>query len=142
MKRKLILFWSSFFTLSSKQCQKLGLSFQCNVHGDLINLLGCRSVWTDEHGNEYRCSELIPEFDYVWPGVLSKSNSRCDFCRLTKETVMAISRSGVVHGHICKACAENYLYCFSCGSKCKTEYELSHVSGEFVCNNCTNHSTK
>lgn len=47
--------------LTIEQAQQKGLVFKCNIYGDAINHLNCRSIWTDENGKEYKVSSLFLE---------------------------------------------------------------------------------
>lgn len=52
-------FFRSFKTVKSvKDADKMELIFDRNIFGDAINHLNCRSLWKDEYGFTYRCSEL------------------------------------------------------------------------------------
>ena len=137
MKRKILLLWKSLFVLSSSECESLGLKFQGNIHGDLINFLGCRSVWVDEFENEYRCSQNVMN-GQEWLGVREHSRDKCDYCRISGETIVASIDGGDI-GVICKECSERFLYCFSCGSKQSFQYEMSYFKGVLMCNKCSVH---
>lgn len=49
----------NFRVITIAEAQELGLGFHHNVHGDMINLIGCRSLWIDEKGRPYRIGELV-----------------------------------------------------------------------------------
>lgn len=54
-------FFSSFFRKnirSTEAAKKMDLIHYTNVHGDGINIMNCRSLWTDKYDNLYRCDEL------------------------------------------------------------------------------------
>lgn len=54
-----------FKVISIKQAKELGLEFWTNVHGDGINLLNCRSLWSDSKNRTYRVQELVlPEMAF------------------------------------------------------------------------------
>ncbi len=64
MKRILRKISSIKYCLFSKletinDCRKINLKWVTNIHGDMINILDCRSIWSDEYGYYYRCSELL-----------------------------------------------------------------------------------
>lgn len=46
-------------TISKQEALKLGLKFDQNIYGDMINNWNCRSIWRDKERNIYRVSELI-----------------------------------------------------------------------------------
>lgn len=46
---------------SIKDALDMGLVWRYNIYGDPINIYNCRSVWSDEYGNLYRCQELYDE---------------------------------------------------------------------------------
>jgi hypothetical protein len=48
-----------FTVLPNKKAKALGLKHKCNIYGDLINKLNCRSIWVDKKGNEYRVERLV-----------------------------------------------------------------------------------
>lgn len=50
---------SGFHILSYKQVLKYKLVHICNVYGDAINLLNCRSLWTNNKGLFFRCEDLF-----------------------------------------------------------------------------------
>jgi hypothetical protein len=56
-----MLYLSIFKVITKEQAINLGLSFSCNVYGDEINKINCRSIWEDRKGNAYRVSELIEQ---------------------------------------------------------------------------------
>ena len=60
IKRKLILFAvrSMRLLISHYDALVLKLEFCRNVYGDEVNKLNCRSIYKDEHGNEYKCLEM------------------------------------------------------------------------------------
>ena len=48
----------TFCVITKQECITYGLQFYCNIDGDQINHLNCRSLWTDNKGRSYRCSSL------------------------------------------------------------------------------------
>ena len=48
-----------FTVISKEEAIKLNLSFRYNIHGENIDRLSCRSIWSDERGREYRVKEYI-----------------------------------------------------------------------------------
>lgn len=59
MKRIKYWFRSLKHVKTVKDAQKMKLKFQFNMYGDPINIYNCRSVWSDEYDNLYRCQELF-----------------------------------------------------------------------------------
>ena len=56
---KLINWIKSFSLISTvEECGRRKLIFVTNVYGDSINRMNCRSLWSDQYGITYRCSEL------------------------------------------------------------------------------------
>lgn len=47
-----------FRIITLERAAELGLSWATNVHGDSINILGCRSLWHDAIGRVYRVSDM------------------------------------------------------------------------------------
>lgn len=47
-----------FRVISLERAAELELQWTTNVHGDSINLLGCRSLWHDARGRVYRVSDM------------------------------------------------------------------------------------
>jgi hypothetical protein len=43
----------------TKTAIKMGLTHNSNIHGDLINILNCRSIWVDKYDNTYYCLGLL-----------------------------------------------------------------------------------
>lgn len=52
-------FKRTFSVITQKEAIKLDLGFCYNVHGENINQLNCRSIWSDKKGREYRVKEYI-----------------------------------------------------------------------------------
>lgn len=51
-------FLKTFKTIkTSEEAILMGLTFYRNLHGDQINLIGCRSQWVDEYEYVYNCDE-------------------------------------------------------------------------------------
>ena len=59
MKELKLWYLRSFKVITSNEALSLGLKHLCNIHGDLINMINCRSVWTDNKGRYYRIDELV-----------------------------------------------------------------------------------
>ena len=51
-------YYRNFKILSEKKALELNLVWYCNIYGDLINALNCRSIYKDTKGNKYRIHEL------------------------------------------------------------------------------------
>lgn len=53
------LWWiRTFKVISNQRAKELGLRHRCNVYGDEINKLNCRSIWLDSKRRQYRVSNL------------------------------------------------------------------------------------
>jgi len=53
------LWWiRTFKVISNQKAKELGLRHWCNVYGDEINHLNCRSIWLDDKSRKYRVSHL------------------------------------------------------------------------------------
>ena len=59
MNKIIMWFIRTFTVLPNEKAKALGLKHKCNIYGDLINKLNCRSIWIDEKGNEYRVEHLV-----------------------------------------------------------------------------------
>lgn len=60
MIKKIIYWFRSLKKIPTiEKAKEMKLTHYTNVHGDGINRMNCRSLWTDEFGNEYRCSQLF-----------------------------------------------------------------------------------
>jgi hypothetical protein len=51
-----------FCVISNQQAKELGLKHMCNIYGDEINKLECRSLWQDEKERVYRVKNLHYEY--------------------------------------------------------------------------------
>ena len=55
----MVIFYHRFTVIDSCiEAESRGLKFHNNVYGDVINHFNCRSLYNDEYGFMYRCSEL------------------------------------------------------------------------------------
>jgi len=52
-----------FCVISIEKAKELGLNFLCNIYGDTINRINCRSLFTDKKGIIYRVDSLIKDTD-------------------------------------------------------------------------------
>lgn len=52
-------YYRNFVILSNKKAENLGLNWLENIHGDRINRLNCRSLWTDDKKRIYRVEHLV-----------------------------------------------------------------------------------
>ena len=52
-------FKRTFMVISKEEAIKLDLGFCNNIHGEGINQLNCRSIWSDKKGRTYRVREYI-----------------------------------------------------------------------------------
>ena len=55
------LFYYRFKVITRLKALELGLEFRNNIHGDAINHLNCRSLWSDSKGRTYRVLELTKQ---------------------------------------------------------------------------------
>lgn len=44
-----------------EKAKAMSLVHYTNIHGDGINMTGCRSFWTDVNGRVYGCDQLLDE---------------------------------------------------------------------------------
>ncbi len=49
----------TFKVITIEKAKELNLQHHENIYGDLINMLGCRSIWKDSGRNGYRVHELM-----------------------------------------------------------------------------------
>lgn len=62
MKNIKLWFKRKFGVFTYKDIKQLNLTFVCNIYGDYINIINCRSIWEDKKGRKYRCHSLyIPK---------------------------------------------------------------------------------
>jgi hypothetical protein len=57
---KVLYLWyvRNFKVITIKKANELGLKWYCNIYGDEINKLNCRSIFIDKKGRNYRVKEL------------------------------------------------------------------------------------
>lgn len=53
-----LFYYRTFKVIPFGKAHDLGLTFKCNIYGDLINKINCRSIWIDSKGREYRVEGL------------------------------------------------------------------------------------
>ena len=54
----------NFSVITREKALELGLRWCENIHGDEINMIGCRSIWQDYKGRFYRIQSLSPLDEY------------------------------------------------------------------------------
>ena len=53
------LWWiRTFKVISNQKAKELGLKHWCNIYGDEINYINCRSIWIDDKNRQYRVRHL------------------------------------------------------------------------------------
>lgn len=60
---KAIHMWMArwFLVITQEQAEEFGLTPKENLYGDLINAMGCRSIWKDSYLRTYRVDSLFKE---------------------------------------------------------------------------------
>lgn len=48
-----------FLVITQEQAEEFGLTHKEDLHGDIINAMGCRSIWKDRMGRTYRINSLL-----------------------------------------------------------------------------------
>ena len=52
-------FLRNFKVITLEKALELKLKHECNIYGDQINFLNCRSIWSDEKDRTYRVKVLF-----------------------------------------------------------------------------------
>jgi hypothetical protein len=64
MKKIKLWWWRNFKIISTNDAIKANLIPYENIHGDLINILNCRSIWKDNKNRKYRIDSLAKDLIY------------------------------------------------------------------------------
>jgi len=63
MWKEIKLWYYRKFVISEQKALELGLRWYCNVHGDKINYLNCRSIYKDDKYRFYKIEELNHKYN-------------------------------------------------------------------------------